>query len=189
MRDGVSYENRYIITATRAEAYASPVMRALDAARVPFRMLPHKRVAKTVALAAAERQVAVDEMVKCILLRDKAGHFVLAALPGDAELRRAARARLRRRLRAPVLRVAAGNHRGLLGFLLGSVAPLPLARPIPVVVDNAVRTLAAAGRQVNISSGDPLLGLELAAADLIALLGENACFGVISRPAANDKGE
>ena len=182
----MSYENRYVITATRADtcagAYSSPVMRALDAAGVPFRMLPHKRVAKTVALAAAERQVAVDEMVKCILLRDKAGRFVLAALPGDAELDV-------QRVRDCVdgyARLSFASPQEITevtGFPLGSVAPLPLAQPIPVVVDNAVRTLAAAGRPVNISSGDPLLGLELAAADLITLLGENAHFGAIGRPA------
>ena len=189
VRDGVAFENRYVITA-RAEphAYASPVMRALDAARVPFRMLPHKRVAKTVALAAAERQVPVDEMVKCILLRDKAGQFVLAALPGDAELDV-------QRVRACVTGYARLSFASpqeiseVTGFALGSVAPLPLAQPIPVVVDEAVRALAAAGRQVNISSGDPLLGLELAASALIAQLGDHARFGAIGRPATSDKGE
>lgn len=187
-RDGACYEQRYVITATRADAYASPVMQKLDAAGVPFRMLPHKRVAKTVALAAAERQVPVDEMVKCILLRDKAGHFVLAALPGDAGLDV-------QRVRDCVpglarLSFAAPDEiSAVTGYPLGSVAPFPLGATIPIVVDDAVRALADAGRPVNISSGDPLLGIELAATDLIALLGGDACFGAISRPAEDNPGD
>lgn len=49
----------------------------------------------------------------------------------------------------------------------GAVAPLGRAPEIPVVFDQAI----AAYVIVNISSGDPWLGLELAAQDLIRLAG------------------
>jgi prolyl-tRNA editing enzyme YbaK/EbsC (Cys-tRNA(Pro) deacylase)/tRNA1(Val) A37 N6-methylase TrmN6 len=183
VRDGTFYENRYVITATRQAAHSSPVMRILDDAAVPFRMLPHKRIALTVALAAAERKVPEDEMVKCILLRDKAGRFVLAALPGNADLdvqqvRNCVPGLSRLSFASPeeITRVT--------GYTIGAVSPFSLAEPVPVVLDEAIGRLAAACRQVNISSGDPLLGLELAAQELIGLLGKRAHFGSISRSAA-----
>ena len=184
VRDGVFYENRYVITATREVAHASPVMQILDDAEVPFRMLPHKRIALTVPLAAAERKVPEEEMVKCILLRDKAGRFVLAALPGNAELdvqkvRNCISGFTRLSFASPeeITRIT--------GYTIGAVSPFSLAEQIPVVLDQAIRSLAAARRLVNISSGDPLLGLELAAADLVGLLGKHAHFGDIGKSIAD----
>ena len=183
VREGTAYENRYVITATRAAdapAYASPVMQRLDAAGIAFRLLPHKRAALTVEQAAAERKVPAEEMIKCILLRDKAGRFVLAALPGNAELdvqrvreHVAGLARLSFASPEEITRVT--------GYTLGSVAPIPLGETIAVVLDRAIETLARARRPVNISSGDPLLGIELAAADLVRLLGGQAHFGEIGK--------
>ena len=180
VRGGIYYENRYVITATRADPYSSPVMHILDVAQLPYRMLPHKRVALTVALAAAERQVPEEEMIKCILLRDKAGRFVLAAIPGDVELDVQ---RVRDVLTgfSRLSFASAEEITRITGYTLGAVAPFSLNESIPVVLDEAIGLLAAAQRPVNISSGDPLLGLELAAADLIGLLGDRACFGRIGK--------
>lgn len=180
VRDGVFYENRYVITATRSESYSSPVMQILDAAQLPFRMLPHKRIALTVALAAAERQVLEEEMVKCILLRDKAGRFVIAALPGNAELD-VQRVRDGLTSFSRLSFASAEEITAITGYTLGAVAPFSLHESVPVVLDEAIRSLAAARRPVNISSGDPLLGLELAAVDLVGLLGDRASFGRISK--------
>ncbi len=180
VRDGAFYENRYVITATHKTAYSSPVMQILDDAKVPFRMLPHKRIALTVTLAAAERKVPENEMVKCILLRDKSEQFVLAALPGNADLdvqqvRSCIPGYSRLSFASPeeITRIT--------GYQLGSVAPFSLIEPIPVVLDQAIETLATARRNINISSGDPLLGLEFAAQTLIDLLGRRAHIGNISK--------
>ena len=183
VRDGIFYENRYVITATREAAHSSPVMRILDEAKVPFRMLPHKRIALTVPLAAAERRVSEDEMVKCILLRDKVGQFVLAALPGNADLD----VQQVRSLVPGFSRLSFASPEEITritGYTIGAVSPFSLGEPIPVVLDQAIGSLAAARRQVNISSGDPLLGLELAAADLVGLLGDRAHFGKIGKVSA-----
>jgi release factor glutamine methyltransferase len=183
VRDGVFYENRYIITATREAAHSSPVMRILDERAVAFRLLPHKRIALTVALAAAERNVPEDEMVKCILLRDKAGQFVLAALPGNADLD----VQQVRKFVPGFSRLSFASPEEITqvtGYQLGAVSPFSLVEPIPVVVDQAISVLAAANRQVNISSGDPLLGIEFAAQDLLRLLGDRANFGKISKATA-----
>ena len=65
------------------------------------------------------------------------------------------------------------------GHVLGSVAPLSLRETIPVVLDQGLRHL----EQVNISSGDPRLGLELPLAQLLHLLGPVARFAPIRKEA------
>jgi prolyl-tRNA editing enzyme YbaK/EbsC (Cys-tRNA(Pro) deacylase) len=53
------------------------------------------------------------------------------------------------------------------GYTMGAVAPLCLPEDVPVVFDVAISNCA----KVNISSGDPLAGLELNASDLITTSG------------------
>lgn len=179
LRDGLPYENRYVITATLGDEFHSPVMRILDASHVEFRMLPHKRVAKTVRMAAAERRVPAEEMVKCILLKDKRGKFVLACLTGEADLD-VQRVREHVPGYARLSFASSEEITAITGYELGSVAPFSLHAAIPVVLDEAV------GRceRVNISSGDPRLGLELARTELMRCLGDRAHVGVIRKNAA-----
>lgn len=49
------------------------------------------------------------------------------------------------------------------GCVMGAVTPIGLPDDVPVIFDEAIGRLA----KCNTSSGDPLAGLELAAADLI----------------------
>lgn len=178
VRDGVPYENRYVITGTMGDEYSSPVMRILDAAQVEFKMLPHKRIAKTVQLAAAERQVAVTEMIKCILLKDKNGKFALACLTGEADLD-VQRVRNYLPEYSRLSFASPDEIRSVTGYELGSVAPFSLRADVPLVVDQTVKHCA----HINISSGDPRLGLELASADLMRTLGVRARIGAIRRTA------
>jgi prolyl-tRNA editing enzyme YbaK/EbsC (Cys-tRNA(Pro) deacylase) len=53
------------------------------------------------------------------------------------------------------------------GCVMGAVSPLGLPDDIPVIFDETI----AGFENVNISSGDPMMGLELAAVDLIAAAG------------------
>lgn len=176
VRDGVHYENRHVVTAMRKEEHHSPVMHLLDARHIAFRMLPHKRIAKTVTLAAAERQVLVNEMVKCILLKDRQGKFALACLTGEADLDVQ---RVRHYLRdySRLSFASPDEIRSVTGYELGSVAPVAPHMDVPLVVDEAV-TLH---QRVNISSGDPRLGLELTRGDLMEILGSRATVGVIRK--------
>ena len=179
LRDGVAYENRYVITATIGDEFHSPVMRILDASHAGFRMLPHKRIAMTVPLAAAERQVPVEEMVKCILLKDKAGKFVLACLTGEADLD-VQRVREHVPGYARLSFASPEEITAITGYELGSVAPFSLRAAIPVVMDEALERC----ERVNISSGDPRLGLELARTELMRCLGDRTHVGVIRKNAA-----
>ena len=51
------------------------------------------------------------------------------------------------------------------GCVQGAVTPIGLPDDVPVIFDEAIGRLA----RCNISSGDPLVGLELAAADLVRI--------------------
>jgi prolyl-tRNA editing enzyme YbaK/EbsC (Cys-tRNA(Pro) deacylase) len=60
---------------------------------------------------------------------------------------------------------SAEDIRRVTGFVQGAVTPLGLAEEVPVIFDEAI----ARCRKVNISSGDPMAGLELDPDDLIRL--------------------
>lgn len=175
---GLWHEIRCVIQATREQGAATGVMQRLSDRGVSYRLLPHLREALTVALAAAERGVPEHEMIKCILLKDRQSRFVLACLAGNADLDTQ-----KVRLAIPELsRLSFSTPDEITrvtGHVLGSVAPLSLREPIPVVLDQGLRHL----EQVNISSGDPRLGLELPLAQLLHLLGPVARFAPIRKEA------
>lgn len=143
------------------------VVRLLQRGNVTFRLLPHDKAVYTVAEAAAQRGVVEEEMVKSILLRDKDHRYVMACVTGDARLNpKAVRAHLGAdwsRLRF----ASAEEIRQVTGYVQGAVAPVCLPDDVPVVFDEAISRC----RKVNISSGDPMAGLELDPQDLISLVG------------------
>lgn len=139
----------------------------LDQHHIPYRVLPHAEPVFTVEAAAAQRGVVKDEMVKSILLKDRNGRYVMACVPGEARLDPQA---VRAALGEPWKRMSfasAEEIRAVTGYVQGAVAPLCLPEGMPVVLDVQFTTKT----RLNISSGDPLAGLELAAADLIRLAG------------------
>lgn len=139
------------------------VVRALDAQRVGYRLLPHNEPVFTVEAAAQQRGVVKEEMVKSILLRDRKGRYVMACVTGDARLNTSA---VRARLGEGWDRLSFANAeqiQAVLGFTQGAVAPVGLPDDIPVLFDRGI----AECEKVNISSGDPMAGLELDTDDLI----------------------
>lgn len=145
------------------------VIALLEKNKVAYRLLPHKEPVFTVEAAAAQRGVVKEEMVKSILLKEKSGErrYVMACVLGDQRLDpKAVRAHMPegwRRLSfasaEEILQVA--------GYVQGAVAPLCLPEGAPVIFDEAIADCP----NVNISSGDPMAGLELKPQDLIRLAG------------------
>ncbi|MGQ0602041.1 MAG: aminoacyl-tRNA deacylase [Anaerolineales bacterium] len=134
-----------------------------DSLGIRYRVLPHTEPVFTVEAAAAQRGVVKEEMVKSILLKDREGRYAMACVPGEAKLDPQA---VRAVLGEPWKRLsfASGDEiRAVTGYVQGAVAPLCLPEGVPVVMDESFATLT----HCNISSGDPMAGLELAAADLI----------------------
>ncbi len=136
----------------------------LDSLGIAYRVLPHTEPVFTVEAAAAQRGVAKEEMVKSILLKDRNGRYVMACVPGEAKLDpQAARAALGEFDWKRLSFASPEEIRAVTGYVQGAVAPLCLPESVPVVMDVAFGALS----KCNISSGDPMAGLELAAQDLI----------------------
>ena len=142
----------------------------LDQNNIPYRLLPHTEPVFTVAAAAAQRGVEAEEMVKSILLREKTGdkRYVMACVLGHERLDpKAVRTVLDDEKWRRLTFASAEEISAVTGYTQGAVAPLCLPPEVPVIFDVAVANC----RQVNISSGDPLAGLELSPQDLIRLAG------------------
>lgn len=141
------------------------VIRLLKAQGVSYRLLPHDEPVYTVEAAASQRGVRQEEMVKSILLRDRDRRYVMACVTGDARLDpKAVRACLPPEWKRLSF-ATAGEIEEVTGYEMGAVAPLDLPDTLPVFFDRAIVDL----RRANISSGDPMAGVELDPADLIRL--------------------
>lgn len=137
----------------------------LDEQGVAYRVLPHLEAVFTVEAAAQQRGVRQEEMVKSILLRDRKRRYVMACVTGDAQLDPKA---VRDVLPEDWKRLSFASRDEILavtGYVQGAVSPLCLLEDVPVVFDEAIGRL----ERVNISSGDPMAGLELWPQDLIRL--------------------
>jgi prolyl-tRNA editing enzyme YbaK/EbsC (Cys-tRNA(Pro) deacylase) len=150
------------------------ITKILDGLGISYRVLPHNEPAFTVEAAAEQRGVPAEEMIKSLLLRDRDRHYVLACVTGVSRVDpQAVRAVLPQTWKR--LSFATGEEiQRVTGCVQGAIAPLGLTDDVPVIFDIAI----ARCRKVNISSGDPLAGLELDPQDLIsaarALLGQIA---------------
>lgn len=135
----------------------------LDMHNIAYRVLPHSEPVFTVEAAAKQRDVVKEEMVKSILLRDRNRHYVMACVTGHTRLNPKV---VRTYLPEGWKRLSfatAEEIRAVTGCVQGAIAPIGLPEDVPVIFDEAI----AACKNVNISSGDPLAGLELTSQDLI----------------------
>lgn len=150
------------------ERIKTRVTQLLDEQGVDYKVLPHKEPVFTVEVAAAQRGVIKQEMVKTILLKERKYHrYVMACVTGD---RRLDPQSVRMVLPGDWKRLSfasAEEIREKTGYVKGAVAPLCLPDDIPVVFDIGISDC----EKVNISSGDPMAGLELARDDLVKLSG------------------
>lgn len=141
------------------------VIQLLESRNVTYRLLPHDEPVFTVAAAAAQRGVNQEEMVKSILLRDKNRRYVMACVTGESRLNpKAVRAHLGDEW-ARLSFASAEEIQQITGYVQGAVAPVCLPEGMPVIFDESI----ARCKKVNISSGDPMAGIELDPQDLITL--------------------
>jgi prolyl-tRNA editing enzyme YbaK/EbsC (Cys-tRNA(Pro) deacylase) len=151
---------------TGSNMITTQITQYLDSKNIPYRILPHSEPVFTVEMAAAQRGVVLEEMVKSILLRERRKHrFVMACVTGDSLLDPQA---VRAHLPGEWKRFSFASGEEITtntGYVKGAMAPLCLPEHIPVIFDNAIVHCA----KVNISSGDPMAGLELASSDLARL--------------------
>jgi Cys-tRNA(Pro) deacylase len=143
------------------------VLEVLDQHGISYRLLPHSEPVFTVEAAARQRGVVKEAMVKTILLRDRDGRYVVACVTGDA---RVDPRRVREVLSGEWRRLHFASPDEILavtGCPMGAVAPVGLPGGVPVLFDEAIPACA----RVSISSGHPMLGLELDPQDLLRVTG------------------
>ena len=141
----------------------TPVIKYLEKEGVDYRLLPHSKPAKTIEDAAKERGVAPEQMVKSILLRDMSGFHVLACVPGPAQVDPT---KVRAMFGCRRMTCAdATDVEKVTGLVIGTVAPVGLKHPLPLIFDHAIKK----HHKVNISSGDRMAGVELETEDLLMI--------------------
>ncbi|MBI4453345.1 YbaK/EbsC family protein [Candidatus Woesearchaeota archaeon] len=140
------------------------VTKLLDSKGIKYKLLPHTKPVFTCEEAAKERNVPVDEMIKCILLVDKEKKYYLACLTSDKKLNPQ---KVRELVGCSRLSFAPKNDiEEVLGYQLGAIPPLLLKTTIPILFDKIIQKK----EKVNISSGNPLAGIELDSKTLINLI-------------------
>lgn len=145
---------------------STPVIDHLDALGVDHLVRRHTRPALTAELAAAERGVRVSQIAKCMVAADPEGQLYVLLLPGDRRLKLR---KARRGLGGVALRLVDREELGdRYGLIVGAISPVQLLSHGAVMVCDP--TLLDE-QWVDISSGDPLAGVELRSRDLVALLG------------------
>ncbi len=150
----------------------------LDREMVPWTALPFTRPAPTVEQLVSEQGIALEEMVKAILLREQSGsrRFVMACVLGGSRVSPSA---VRRALPEAegwkrLSFASAQEIEQTTGCAPGTVAPVCLPSDLPVLFDEAI----ARRERINMASGHPLFGIEMAQRDLARLAG--ARFAAIS---------
>lgn len=143
--------------------FSTALTRHLEQQQVAYRLLPHQTPALTIEEAALQRGIRPSQMVKCILLRDMSDRYVLACAPGD------------RSVDPKKVRTLMGYRRmtcvdssqiyAITGYQRGTVAPLLLKNPMPIIFDPALRLEST----LTISSGSHMAGLALSLDDLSTL--------------------
>jgi Cys-tRNA(Pro) deacylase len=136
-------------------------IRVLDEAGIAYEVLHHAHKAKNVEEAATERDLALSQIVKAILVQRPRG-YVLVLVRGDQRLSLKKLARLLGDKQVEL--AAAHDVPRITGYQIGAVAPLGLRRSdTPIWVDEHILEQ----EHVSISAGRHDAGLLLRTADLV----------------------
>lgn len=137
----------------------------LDAAGIDYEIKTHAQPALTCETAAAERGVRVSQIVKCMVGEIDGGQLVVMLIPGDKTLKSS---KARKAIKAGTLNlVDPARLAEDLGLIVGAISPIQLMDKARILMDPSVLNEDV----VDISSGDPLAGVELRSTDLQQLLG------------------
>ncbi|MEZ8144665.1 aminoacyl-tRNA deacylase [Enterovibrio sp. FF113] len=141
----------------------TPIVVMLRDNDIAHRILPHQRAATTILDAADQRGVDPRQLVKSMLLRDMGGQYALACLPGTASVDPK---KVRALLGCRRMTCVDSTHvQSITGYSPGMITPIAVLGAMPIFFDPSLSEF----EHVNISSGSPLAGIELAYQDLIAL--------------------
>jgi Cys-tRNA(Pro)/Cys-tRNA(Cys) deacylase len=136
----------------------------LEELGVGYTLKPHERPALTCETAAAERGVRVSQIVKCMVGETDAGELVVMLIPGDRTLKSS---KARKHVGAGGLSLVDPSRLAEeQGLTVGAISPLQLTDRARMLMDPTVLE----EELVDISAGDPMIGVELASKDLARIL-------------------
>jgi Cys-tRNA(Pro) deacylase len=137
----------------------------LNENNIDFVIKPHSKKVYTCEEAAAERGVRVEQIVKCMIVKNPDNTFVIALIPGDKQLDLKIFAKI---LGFKKISIASRDEvLKITGYPVGAISPIGIKKKdIGLYMDEAVKL----EEYVDISSGRPDAGIELKSTDLIRLL-------------------
>jgi Cys-tRNA(Pro)/Cys-tRNA(Cys) deacylase len=144
----------------------TPVILALNAKEVPFRVFRHPGPVHSLEQAAEERGQEPEQVVRSILFRLAKGHYIMVLMAGPSQIswsdlrQYLGQSRVTTASREEVLQVT--------GYELGAVSPFGLPSPLRVLVDESV----LGQEEVSIGSGERGLTVILQTEDLMRALGD-----------------
>lgn len=142
----------------------TPVVRYLQKHKVCFRILMQEREAVSIEDAAQLRGIEPKTMLKTLVLRDMDNQYVLACCPGNKQIDPKKVRTLLSRRRMTCL--SSEEVEQVTGYRVGTVNPLLLKQPLPIVFDNSILL----NQNLTISSGERIAGIELSLDHLLNLI-------------------
>ena len=147
-----------------------PVSQKLTALGIPHRVYHHSGQVTSLEQAASERGQVAGQVVRSIVFRLGEGRFAMALVAGEAQISWAA---LRAHFGQSRLTMAnADEVYQATGYRIGTVSPIGLATPLPILIDASVLKF----EEISLGSGQSNTGIILRRDDLLAHL-ENAQVG------------
>jgi Cys-tRNA(Pro)/Cys-tRNA(Cys) deacylase len=143
-----------------------PVSQKLTKLGIPHRVFRHTGQVNSLEQAASERGQVPEQVIRSIVFRLAEGRFAMVLMAGAAQIS------------WPALRAHFGQSRltmadadeviAATGYRVGTVSPIGLPRPLPVLIDASVLV----HEEISIGSGQPNTGIILKRDDLLKLLPE-----------------
>ncbi len=132
----------------------------LDSQGISYKLKQHKNPALTCETAATERGVRVSQIVKCMIGETDSDSIVVMLLPGDRTLKSS---KARKWLKAASLHLVPPERLAEeYALTVGAISPIQFLGKAVILMDPSVLDEEV----VDISSGDPLSGVELSSSDL-----------------------
>jgi Cys-tRNA(Pro) deacylase len=137
---------------------------ALDRLGIPYRLFLHSSTVRSLEQAALERGLDPNQIVRSLVFRLEKGSFVLVLVAGPAQV---AWPKLRHHL--GVSRLTTADRQEVIqatGYAPGTVSPLGLASPLPILADRSLTTQDV----LSVGAGIPNAGIILRRVDLLSAI-------------------
>ncbi|MEW5940098.1 MAG: YbaK/EbsC family protein [Chloroflexota bacterium] len=143
-----------------------PVSQILTDLGVPHRVFRHAGQVTSLEQAASERGQQPGQVVRSIVFRLSEGRFAITLVAGAAQVSWPA---LRAHFGQSRLTMAGPDEvRQATGYRVGTVAPVGLPGPLPILIDESVLQF----EEISMGSGQPNTGIILKRDDLLRILPE-----------------